>query len=253
MSDVVKDKWAALRQATPARIALGRSGAGLPTRANLEFQFAHARARDAVHSGLDLDALEADLAPLEVIRVASAATDRASYLRRPDLGRKLAEGEAEKLNARPVCDVAFVIADGLSSAAVQAHAAAVTHAARARLEGLSLGPVVIASQARVAIGDEIGAALGARLVVLLVGERPGLTVADSLGAYLTYDPKPGTKDSQRNCLSNIHGQGGMSHEQAAGKIAWLTRAALERKLTGTGLKEESGALDVENAPLIDGA
>ncbi len=253
MSDVVKDKWAALRQATPARIALGRSGAGLPTRANLEFQFAHARARDAVHSGLDLDALETELAPLEVIRVASAAPDRASYLRRPDLGRKLAEGEAEKLNARPVCDVAFVIADGLSSAAVQANAAAVIHAARARLEGLAFGPVVIASQARVAIGDEIGAALGARLVVLLVGERPGLTVADSLGAYLTYDPKSGTKDSQRNCLSNIHGQGGMSYEQAAGKIAWLTRAALERKLTGTGLKEESGALDVENAPLIDGA
>ncbi|MCA0043237.1 ethanolamine ammonia-lyase subunit EutC [Celeribacter litoreus] len=250
MSDVVKDKWAALRQATPARIALGRTGAGLPTGANLEFQFAHARARDAVHSALDMDALEAELAPLETIRVASAAPDRANYLRRPDLGRKLAAGEADKLNARPLCDVAFVIADGLSSAAVQAHAASVVHAARAKLEGLSFGPVVVASQARVAIGDEIGAALGARLVVLLVGERPGLTVADSLGAYLTYGPKAGVKDSQRNCLSNIHGKGGMSYEQAAEKIAWLTRTALERGLTGTGLKEESGTLTQENAPHI---
>ncbi|SFJ06808.1 ethanolamine ammonia-lyase subunit EutC [Celeribacter neptunius] len=253
MSDLMRDKWAALRQATPARIALGRTGAGLPTGANLEFQFAHARARDAVHSPLDLDALAAGLQPFEVIRVNSAASDRASYLRRPDLGRKLATGEAEKLNARTPCDVAFVIADGLSSAAVQAHAAAVVHAASARLEGLSFGPVVVASEARVAIGDEIGQVLGARLVVLLVGERPGLTVADSLGAYLTYDPKPGVKDSQRNCLSNIHGKGGMSYDQAAEKIAWLSRAALERGLTGTGLKEESGAISQENAPSIDEA
>ncbi|NIY78449.1 ethanolamine ammonia-lyase subunit EutC [Celeribacter sp. HF31] len=253
MSDVVKDPWAKLRDVTPARIGLGRNGAGLPTGANLEFQFAHARARDAVHSALDVAALEAELAPFEVIRVTSAAMDRASYLRRPDLGRKLGAGEAEKLNARPPCDVAFVIADGLSSAAVQAHAAAVVHAASEKLDGLTLGPVTIATQARVAIGDEIGAALGARLVVLLVGERPGLTVADSLGAYLTYAPTPGTKDSQRNCLSNIHGKGGMSYGQAAAKIAWLTRAALERGVTGTGLKEESGSLEIENAPLIDGA
>ncbi len=253
MSEVVKDKWAALRAATPARIGLGRSGAGVPTGANLEFQFAHARARDAVHSALDVAALEAELAPHEVIRVTSAAMDRASYLRRPDLGRKLAEGEADKLNARPQCDVAFVIADGLSSAAVQAHAAAVVHAASAKLDGLTIGPVTIATQARVAIGDEIGAALGARLVVLLVGERPGLTVADSLGAYLTYAPQPGLRDSQRNCLSNIHGKGGMSYDQAADKIAWITRTALERGLTGTGLKEESGALETENAPRIDGA
>jgi ethanolamine ammonia-lyase small subunit len=250
MSDVVNDKWAALRAATPARIGLGRNGAGLPTGANLDFQFAHARARDAVHSGLDVDALAAELSPFEVIRVTSAAPDRASYLRRPDLGRKLWAGEADKLNARTPCDVAFVIADGLSSAAVQSHAAAVVHAASAKLEGLTFGPIVVATQARVAIGDEIGAALGARLVVLLVGERPGLTVADSLGAYLTYGPRPGLKDSARNCLSNIHGKGGMSYDQAATKIAWLTREALKRGLTGTGLKEESGVLDQENAPHI---
>nr|WP_321508841.1 ethanolamine ammonia-lyase subunit EutC [uncultured Celeribacter sp.] len=250
MSDLSKDKWAALRQATPARIALGRSGAGLPTDRNLEFQFAHARARDAVHSTLDLDALEAALTPLEVIRVASQAVDRASYLRRPDLGRRLAEGEAEKLNARPECDLAFVIADGLSSAAVQAHAAAVVHRAGARLGDLRLGPVVLARQARVAIGDEIGAALGARLVVLLVGERPGLTVADSLGAYLTYGPKPGRRDSERNCLSNIHAQGGMSYDLAAEKIAWLSRAALRLGLSGTGLKEDSGSLAAQEVPPI---
>lgn len=221
MSDIVKDPWSKLRAVTPARIGLGRSGAGLPTKANLEFQFAHARARDAVHSVLEADAVIAALAPHEVITVTSAAADRAMYLRRPDLGRKLAKGESDKINTRPPCDVAFVIADGLSSAAVQAHAAAVVHATSEQLQGHSIGPVVLAQQARVAIGDDVGFALGANLVVLLVGERPGLTVADSLGAYITYDPKPGTKDSQRNCVSNIHGKGGMSYDQAAGKIAWL--------------------------------
>ncbi len=244
MSDVVKDPWARLRAATPARIALGRSGAGLPTQANLAFQFAHARARDAVHSALDVDRLVADLGDLPVIRTRSAVQDRASYLRRPDLGRTLAEGEAAHLPRSP-CDVLFVIADGLSAAAVQAHAAPVIHATLPRLKGLTCGPVVIAEQARVAIGDQIGAAIGARLTVLLVGERPGLTVADSLGAYLTFGPKPGTRDSARNCLSNIHGQGGMSHDRAADKIAWLARAALKLGLTGTGLKE-----DADVSPLL---
>ncbi|WP_121630977.1 ethanolamine ammonia-lyase subunit EutC [Tropicibacter alexandrii] len=244
MSDIAKDPWARLRAATPARIALGRSGAGLPTQANLAFQFAHARARDAVHSALDVDRLVADLGDLPVIRTRSAVPDRASYLRRPDLGRTLAEGEAAHLPCSP-CDVLFVIADGLSAAAVQAHAAPVIHATLLRLKGLTCGPIVIAEQARVAIGDQIGTAIGARLTVLLVGERPGLTVADSLGAYLTFGPKPGTRDSARNCLSNIHGQGGMSHDRAADKIAWLARAALKLGLTGTGLKE-----DADVSPLL---
>ncbi|MBU0643526.1 MAG: ethanolamine ammonia-lyase subunit EutC [Alphaproteobacteria bacterium] len=254
MSDIPShDPWAKLRAATVARIGLGRSGAGLPTGAHLTFQYAHARARDAVQSALDVDALARDLAPQEVVRVASAAPDRATYLRRPDLGRRLASGEAETLNARAPCDVAFVIADGLSSAAVQAHAAAVVHACVPKMSGLSIGPVVIAAQARVAIGDEIGDLLGARLVVVLVGERPGLSVADSLGAYLTYDPRVGRRDSDRNCLSNIHAKGGMSPQEAARKIAWLTHVALTLGLTGTGLKEDSGQIETENAPRIGGA
>ena len=254
MSDLDNaDPWAKLRAATVARIGLGRTGAGLPTESNLAFQYAHARARDAVHSALDIEALVRDLAPAEVIRVASAAPDRATYLRRPDLGRKLAVGEAEHLNARAPCDVAFVIADGLSSAAVQTHAAAVVHACVPKLSGLRIGPVVIAAQARVAIGDEIGDLLGARLVVVLIGERPGLSVADSLGVYLTFGPRVGRRDSDRNCLSNIHGKGGMSPDEAARKIAWLTRAALTLGLTGTGLKEDSAQIETENAPRIDGA
>lgn len=237
---VLIDPWQTLRQATPARIGLGRFGAGLPTAANLEFQFAHARARDAVHSALDFAALESELAPHEIIHVASAAPDRGTYLRRPDRGRILGLGEAEKLNARPVCDLAIVIADGLSSDAVQDHAAHVVHALAPKLNNLKLGPITIAQQGRVAIGDEIGSALGARMVLVLIGERPGLTVANSLGAYLTYGPKAGIKDSARNCLSNIHGQGGMNYDLAATKIAWLTHEALRLCLTGTGLKEESG-------------
>ncbi len=247
MSDIAKDPWVKLRAATPARIGLGRSGAGLPTSDNLDFQFAHARARDAVHSALDVAALEQQLAGHEVIHVTSAAPDRATYLRRPDLGRRLGAGEAVKLPTQP-CDVMFVIADGLSSAAVQTHAAAVIAAASAKLAELAIGPVVIATQARVAIGDEIGQAIRARLTVLLVGERPGLTVADSLGAYLTYGPEPGIKDSARNCLSNIHAKGGMSYDLAAEKIAWLTRAALRMELTGTGLKEEADPAEVPDAP-----
>lgn len=240
MSDVVKDPWARLRAATPARIGLGRAGAGLTTAANLEFQFAHARARDAVHTALDLDRLAADLAPLEVIRVASAAPNRATYLRRPDLGRRLADAPYPALDTGTPADIAIVIADGLSSDAVQTNAAGVAKAARAALAEFSHAPVVIASQARVAIGDEIGHRLGARLVVVLVGERPGLTVADSLGAYITYGPRPGRRDSARNCISNIHGQGGLSHEAAARKIAWIARQALKLELTGTGLKEDAG-------------
>lgn len=238
MSEVAKDPWAKLRATTPARIGLGRAGTGLPTGANLEFQFAHARARDAVHSTLDVDQLTSDLTGLDTLYVASAAPDRASYLRRPDLGRKLAPEDSEKLSHTP-CDVLFVIADGLSCAAVQAHASAVIHATIPKLTGFRVGPVVIATQARVAIGDEIGGKIGARLSVLLVGERPGLTVADSLGAYLTYAPRPGIKDSARNCLSNIHGNGGMSYDLAAEKIAWLTREALRLELTGTALKENA--------------
>ncbi|MBE3639860.1 ethanolamine ammonia-lyase subunit EutC [Mangrovicoccus algicola] len=250
MSGVVKDPWARLRAATPARIGLGRTGAGLPVAASLEFQHAHARARDAVHRAVDWQALRDALAPREVIGVASRAPDRATYLRRPDLGRRLGAG-GEALGGAG-CDIAFVVADGLSADAVQAHAAAVIGACEPQLEGLSLGPVVLAEQGRVAIGDEIGAALGARLVVLLVGERPGLTVADSLGAYLTFDPRPGCRDSARNCVSNIHLKGGLGYGAAAAKIGWLAREALRRGLTGIALKDEAPELEAEERGRLAG-
>ncbi|WP_424933378.1 ethanolamine ammonia-lyase subunit EutC [Amaricoccus macauensis] len=237
-----KDLWARLRAATPARIGLGRSGAGLPTSANLEFQFAHARARDAVHRAVNFDALVAELSPRETHVLESAAGDRATYLRRPDLGRKLASGEAEKIAGGEPPDIVFVVADGLSADAVQAHAAAVIQACEPALAGLSIGPIFLVLQGRVAIGDEVGACLGAALVVMLIGERPGLTVADSLGAYLTFGPRAGRRDSERNCISNIHGNGGLSYDQAAAKIAWLAREALRLKLTGTGLKDDAPGL-----------
>lgn len=240
MSAPVDDPWAKLRAATPARVGQGRTGAAQRTQTTLEFQFAHARARDAIHRPLDLDRLTAALAPHEVITVASAAPDRPTFLRRPDLGRQLADRAWPALDVGTPPDVVFVIADGLSADAVQNHAAGVVHAALPALAPLVVGPIVLAAQARVAIGDAIAHRMGARLVVLLVGERPGLTVADSLGAYLTYAPAPGCRDSARNCISNIHDQGGLSHTAAAHKITWLVHEALKLKLTGTGLKENAG-------------
>ena len=229
------DGWDALRAATRARVALGRAGDGLPTRELLAFQMAHAAARDAVHGRVDFDALAAAFPGRDVLRVASAAPDRATYLRRPDLGRRLADGMTERLPAGPF-DIVFVIADGLSAAAVEAHAGATVTAAIARLGDLSIGPIVLASQARVALGDAIGAAMGARLVAVVIGERPGLSAADSLGIYLTHAPRPGRVDSERNCISNIHGHG-LSPEGAAAKLAWLAREALRLGLTGIDLKE----------------
>ncbi len=229
------DGWEALRRATRARVGIGRAGDGLPTRELLAFQMAHAAARDAVHGRVAFEAIAAALADRPVIRVASAAPDRATYLRRPDLGRRLGEGEAEHLPAGPY-DVVFVIADGLSSAAVEAHAVPCLEATIARLDGLTIGPIVLASEARVALGDAIGAAMGARVVAVLIGERPGLSAADSLGAYLTHAPRPGRRDSERNCLSNIHAHG-LTPEDAAAKLAWLIREALRLGLTGIDLKE----------------
>lgn len=234
----IADPWARYRAATPARIGLGRSGDALPTAALLDLQTAHARARDAVHGAVDFGALAAALAPLETVLVHSAARDRSDYLARPDLGRRLAP---EAVLAAAPCDLTFVIADGLSAAAVAAHAASLVHAARARLGDLSIGPVVLAEQGRVAIGDDIGSRLGAKLVAVLIGERPGLSVADSLGVYLTFDPKPGRRDSERNCISNIHGAG-LGIEAAADKLAGLVRSALALGLTGVGLKEDGAGV-----------
>ena len=233
--DLDTSPWLRLRQFTRARIGLGRAGDSLPTRALLDFQMAHALARDAVHGAVDWPRLAADLAPLETIAICSAATEHATYLRRPDLGRMLAPGEAEKLSAGPF-DVVLIIGDCLSARACDAHAAAVVKALIPRLHGLSVDPVVLARGARVALTDPIGAAIGARLAVMLIGERPGLSSADSLGAYLTFAPVPGRRDSERNCLSNIHAHG-LSRVDAAAKIAWLACKALRLGLTGVALKE----------------
>ena len=241
----LEDLWRDLRRTTRARIGLGRAGDGLPTRELLAFQMAHAEARDAVHGRVDFDAVAAALPDHEMIRLASAAPDRATHLRRPDLGRRLAEGEAERLPPGPY-DVVFVIAEGLSAAAVEAHAAATVAATVERLGDLSIGPIVLATQGRVALGDEIGAAMGARLVVVVLGERPGLTAADSLGIYLTFAPRMGRVDSERNCISNVHGDG-TTPGMAAFKLAWLVRESLARGLSGIDLKEDAPEARLERA------
>ena len=234
------DAWTELRQLTPARIALGRAGPALPTREVLAFALDHARARDAVHLPFDADAVAAQLAQLGLatLSVASAAPDRATYLRRPDLGRRLAAGEHARLEAASSNggDVAIVVADGLSSAAVHAHAAPLIAALAPRLDdaGLSRTDVVLAHQGRVALGDAIGEALGAQIVVVLIGERPGLSSPDSLGAYLTWRPTPSTTDADRNCVSNIRGEG-LQPALAAHRIAMLMEAARGRQLSGVQL------------------
>jgi ethanolamine ammonia-lyase small subunit len=237
------DPWTALRRHTLARIALGRTGASLPTAEWLRFAEAHALARDAVHTPLDVPALVAALRHhgIEPAVVASAAADRATYLRRPDLGRRLAEASAASLTAG-AAGLAVVLADGLSARATQAHAMPLLLALRAHLEtaGEGLGAVVVATQARVALGDEVGERLAARAVLVLIGERPGLSSPDSLGAYLTWAPRRGRRDAERNCVSNIRPEG-QSPAQAAARLAWLLGAARRIGATGVALKDESDA------------
>lgn len=239
MSD---DAWLALRRHTPARVALGRSGSSLPTREVLAFDTAHALARDAVHLPLDVDALEATLVAdgWPVSRVHSAARDRATYLLRPDLGRRLDEASAAQLKGTaPSPDLMFVVGDGLSSRAVAHHAAPLLAAVRATAPaGWRLGPVVIAEQARVALGDPVGEAFGASLVAVLIGERPGLSSPDSLGIYLTWQPRTGRTDAERNCISNVRPEG-LSYADAARRLVWLCGEALRLRLTGVGLKDGS--------------
>lgn len=231
------DPWAPLRRMTPARIGLGRRGDAPPLEAVLDFQLAHARARDAVHAALDIGALVAALEGRPHVTVRSQAPERGTYLRRPDLGRRL-DPDCRRDLPRGEWDAVFVLADGLSATAVQCHAVPLLNAALAQLPGWRIAPIVIATQARVALGDEIGGALGARLCAMLIGERPGLSVADSLGVYLTHAPQAGRRDSERNCISNVHQSGGLSYEAAAEKLAWLMAEALRLKLTGIGLKDD---------------
>jgi ethanolamine ammonia-lyase small subunit len=237
----VDQLWRRFTSVTRARIALGRAGDALPTQRSLEFAYAHACARDAVTARVDCDALAAQLEPTASLRVHSAAPDRSIYLRRPDLGRVLGPQGAAHLPVGPY-DAVFVVADGLSAAAVQTHAVPLLKAVMARLPSWRLGPVVLAEQGRVALGDEIGAAMQATMVVMLIGERPGLTVPDSLGVYLTYAPRPGRRDSERNCISNIHGDG-LTYPAAAEKLQWLMSRARTVRLTGVTLKEDAPSLE----------
>jgi ethanolamine ammonia-lyase small subunit len=230
------DFWEYLRRATPARIALGRAGDGLPTRRVLEFELAHARARDAVKANLDPAALIAGLADWRPILVRSEAKDHATFLQRPDLGRRLAQDSARALSPG-THDATIVIADGLSAGAVQVQAGQLCKMLLAA-QNFSFAAPVVALQARVALGDEIAARQGAALAVVLIGERPGLSSFESMGAYITFDPKPGvTKDAERNCVSNIRPHG-LSLEEAARRILAIMALARAIRRTGTSLKED---------------
>lgn len=252
---VTAARWDTLRRYTDARIALGRAGHSLPTGAHLAFQLAHAMARDAVHLPFDAAGVAAGVQALglEVIHLHSAAADRQTYLQRPDLGRRLDDAsratltdwQAARVNAEPF-DLAFVVVDGLSALAVHQHAVALIGATLTRLRGhevdgaapWSIAPVALVEQGRVAIGDEAGAGLQARCVVVLIGERPGLSSPDSLGLYLTWQPRPGLTDANRNCISNVR-PAGLSIEAGAAKLVQLLTAARSRQLTGVGLKDDS--------------
>ena len=244
------DPWAGLRAFTAARIALGRTGTSVPLAEALAFRLAHAHARDAVYSTLDTNRLLTELAALgqPVAHVQSRAADRLVYLKRPDLGRQLADEAGLVLTglaelAGSGCDVAVVLADGLSATAANAHGLPLLRLLLPRLQaaGLHLGPLVLAEQARVALADEVGHLLGARLVLMLLGERPGLSAPDSLGAYLTVAPRPGLTDETRNCVSNIR-PAGLPYAAATDKLAWLLGEALRRGLSGVALKDETGLL-----------
>lgn len=240
--------WLELRRATPARIGLGRSGVALPTAAQLDFQLAHARARDAVHAALDTERILAELGALGLaaLRLRSQAADRATYLRRPDLGRRLDVQSRQLLSRRPRegggpeasgATIAFVVADGLSATAVNAHAVPLIAAVLPRLAGWRIAPAAIVEGGRVAIGDEIGGLLGADLVAVLIGERPGLSAADSLGVYVTWAPAPGAVDAARNCLSNIR-PAGMPIAEAADALVALMENARRHRVTGVVLSRK---------------
>lgn len=236
---------ARLRELTPARVALGLAGASLPTKALLEFTLDHARARDAVHAAFDVDGLMAGLADLGLTatRVSSRAPGRKDYLARPDLGRRLDDDSKARLESYSgrSGSLAIVIGDGLSPTAVNTHAMALLRRLLPLLaaDAISIAHAVVATGARVALGDEIGGILGSPMTVMLIGERPGLSAPDSLGVYLTFAPAVGMTDEKRNCVSNIH-RAGLSHEDAAAKASWLIREGLAREVTGIALKDESG-------------
>jgi ethanolamine ammonia-lyase small subunit len=231
-----------LRNFTSARVGLGAAGISLPTCEVLAFQLAHARARDAVHAELDIPALARELG--DFVTAHSEAHDRATYLRRPDLGRRLDTESRRRMEEKSgQFDVGFVIADGLSAQAVQRHVPRILELVLPELkaEAWRIAPLVVVQQGRVAIGDEIGQILGADLAVILIGERPGLSSPDSLGIYLTWQPQPGRTDAERNCISNIHADG-LSYPAALHRLVFLLTESRRRRLSGVRLREESNAL-----------
>ena len=250
-----QNPWLQLRNLTSARIALGRTGISMPTGAQLDFQYAHAQARDAVHLPFDREGLSAQLTEQgrDTLLLHSAASDRHTYLQRPDLGRRLNDESADLLNQHRLdnpdgYDLAIVVADGLSSLAVHRNAIPMLKhiEEQALAEGWSLSPVVLVSQGRVAVADEVAERLGARMVVILMGERPGLSSPDSLGLYFTYAPKVGLTDAYRNCISNVRLEG-LSYTMASHRLLYLMREACRRQLSGVNLKDEA------EAPLLSGA
>ncbi len=249
-----QNPWLQLRRLTPARIALGRTGTSLPTSAQLDFQLAHAQARDAVHLPFDHAGLSAQLQEggRDSLLLHSAAPDRNTYLQRPDLGRKLSDESAQTLrdyaSAHPGgVDLAIVVADGLSALAVHRHTLPFIKRLEDQMsaDGWSLAPVLLVEQGRVAIGDEIGQLLGAKMLVMLIGERPGLSSPDSLGLYFTYAPKVGLTDAYRNCISNVRLEG-LSYGMAAHRLLYLMREACRRQLSGVNLKDEAQLQTLES-------
>lgn len=243
---VTPASWGTLRRFTDARIALGRAGHSLPTEPHLAFQLAHAMARDAVHLPFDAHGVVAGVQALglDAVRLHSAAADRATYLQRPDLGRRLDEASRALLQQRPSgpVDLVFVVGDGLSALAIHQNAVPLIAATVQRLQAdapaWSIGPVAVVEQARVAVGDEAGAGLKARCVVVLIGERPGLSSPDSLGVYLTWNPQPGLTDANRNCISNVR-PAGLAIDAAAAKLVHLLGAARQGQISGVGLKDDT--------------
>ncbi|WP_027504634.1 ethanolamine ammonia-lyase subunit EutC [Rhodococcus sp. UNC23MFCrub1.1] len=236
------DFWTDLRVTTQARIGLGRAGDALPTTRVLEFRAAHAAARDAVHIPLDTDSFAREIAAVglgDPVVVSSKASTRSEYLRRPDLGR-----QPEDLSGVDTvdADIGIVLCDGLSPRALMDHGAGLLGALKDSLGTFTMAPPVIATQARVALGDHVGAALGVATLIVVIGERPGLSVADSLGIYLTHGPKPGRNDSERNCISNIHPPGGMHYDHAARVTASLVAGARTLGRSGVDLKDSSREL-----------
>jgi ethanolamine ammonia-lyase small subunit len=240
----MNDSWVALRRFTQARIALGRAGHAVPTQVLLDFQLAHAEARNAVHSPWNIDAFAELVRGLgeEVLILDTPIGSRDEYLRRPDLGRVLTEGSRTRLrNSNAVkADVALIVTNGLSSTAVERHGIpllqAITNGYRTRQ--FRIAPVSLVANGRVALSDDIGSVIAARVAVIIVGERPGLSAADSLGIYLTYAPQPGNTDSERNCISNIRPPEGLSYEAATAKLLYLTEEAIRRGISGVTLKDE---------------